>query len=279
MQRRLAQLEARRKIEEADAKAQIEHLRNVELKAAQTKLVEAEKMASLGQLTAGIAHEINNPVTFIVSSIAPLRRDLTDYEQLGGKGPEADELRQEIGALLDGIENGAKRTAEIVRSLRTFSRMDEGEMKPADLVAGIESTLTILGSRIKGVVEIERHYAPIPMVECRPGQLNQVFMNILSNALDALAGIPSPRIRIAVEQPTDTQVQITIADNGTGIPASIMNRLFEPFFTTKDVGSGTGLGLSISYGIIEQHCGHIDVTNSDGAVFTITLPIKQLSAQ
>ncbi len=275
MQRRIAQLDARRRIEEAYKLAEIEHLRNVELKAAQAKLVESEKMASLGQLTAGIAHEINNPVTFIASSIAPLRRDLAEYEQCGGTGPQADELREEIRALLDGIESGAKRTAEIVRSLRTFSRLDEGAIKPADLIAGIESTLTILASRIRGRIRLERYFDPIPNIECRPGQINQVLMNIISNAIDAVDTVADPCITIATRLLGSNTVQIEIADNGSGIPPSILGRLFEPFFTTKDVGKGTGLGLSISYGIIEQHSGRIDVANRGGAVFTITLPIRQ----
>jgi len=274
-QRRITQLEARRRIEEAHKLAEIEHLRNVELKAAQTQLVESEKMASLGQLTAGIAHEINNPVTFIASSIAPLRRDLREYESLNGQGPEAQELRKEILELLNGIETGARRTSEIVKSLRVFSRLDEGSIKKSDLVAGIDSTLTLLNSRIRGHVELVKEIDPIEPVECRPGQINQVFMNILSNALDALEHTPNPKITISVTSPDSTHVQVRFADNGPGVPTHLLNRLFEPFFTTKDVGKGTGLGLSISYGIIERHFGRIDVSNDGGAVFTITLPTHQ----
>lgn len=274
-QRRITQLEARRRIEEAHKLAEIEHLRNVELKAAQTQLVESEKMASLGQLTAGIAHEINNPVTFIASSIGPLRRDLQEYEALGGQGPGAEELRTEIRSLLDSIEMGARRTSEIVKSLRVFSRLDEGAIKNVDLVTGIESTLTLLNSRIRGRVEIIRDFAPIPEVECRAGQINQVFMNLLSNALDEIEKLDHPVIKISVGPVDATHVRVTIADNGPGIPEHIRSRIFEPFFTTKDVGKGTGLGLSISYGIIERHGGKINVSNDNGAVFTITLPIDQ----
>lgn len=274
-QRRITQLEARRRIEEAHKLAEIEHLRNVELKAAQTQLVESEKMASLGQLTAGIAHEINNPVTFIASSIGPLRRDLRDYEALGGQGPEAEELRVEIRSLLDSIEMGARRTSEIVKSLRVFSRLDEGSIKSADLIAGLESTLTLLSSRVRGHVEIVKDFEAIPYVECRAGQINQVFMNLITNALDALEGIERATITIKVMQPDEDHVRVRIADNGPGIPEHIRSRIFEPFFTTKDVGKGTGLGLSISYGIIERHGGRIEVTNDGGAVFTISLPIHQ----
>ncbi|MCX6141036.1 MAG: ATP-binding protein [Candidatus Kapabacteria bacterium] len=272
-QRRIEQLEARRRLEEAYKRAEIEQLRNVELKAAQTLLVESEKMASLGQLTAGIAHEINNPVNFIASSIGPLRRDLVEYEALGGKGADAEELRTEIFELLNGIETGARRTSDIVKSLRTFSRLDEGSIKEADLVVGIESTLTLLGGRIKGHFEIVRDYQEIPLVECRPGEINQVIMNILTNAMDALEFTEHPMISIGVRSAGPDGVQITIADNGTGIPEPLLSKLFDPFVTTKDVGKGTGLGLSISYGIIERHRGKIDVKNHGGAVFTITLPV------
>lgn len=274
-QRRISQLEARRRIEEAHTLAEIEQLRNVELKAAQTLLVESEKMASLGQLTAGIAHEINNPVTFIASSVAPLRRDLLEYESIGGTGPLADELRTEIFELLDGIETGARRTAEIVRSLRTFSRLDEGSIKLTDIVHGIESTLTLLNTRIRGIIDVVREYDDVPPIECRAGQINQVIMNILANAIDALEKTSNPTITIRVRRLGGEHVTITIADNGAGVPEASLPRLFEPFYTTKDVGKGTGLGLSISYGIIERHHGRIEVHNDNGAVFSITLPIAQ----
>ncbi len=274
-QRRIEQIEARRRLEEAHKRAEIEQLRNVELKAAQTRLVESEKMASLGQLTAGIAHEINNPVSYIVNSIGPLRRDLDEYESLGGRGPEAEELRAEIFGLLNAIETGAQRTAEIVKSLRTFSRLDESSLKNTDIIAGIESTLTILNSRIRGFIEIVKEYQDIPNIDCRPGEINQVIMNILSNAVDALEFTEHPVIRIRVNMQGPDTVTIMISDNGPGISTNVLSKVFEPFFTTKDVGKGTGLGLSISYGIIERHHGRIEVSNSSGAIFTITLPVRQ----
>lgn len=273
LQRRIAQVEAMKHVEEARHVADIERQRNAELLAAQAKLVESEKMASLGQLTAGIAHEINNPVTFIASSIEPLRRDIEEYEAIRGEGPLAEELRTEIAALLAGIENGARRTAEIVRSLRIFSRLDEGAMKNVDLIEGIQSTLTILRSRLSSGVNLQLDLQPLPLVECRPGEINQVFMNVISNAIDAVEHVTSPAISVSTMAQPQGCVTIRIADNGPGIPEHVRERLFEPFFTTKDVGKGTGLGLSISYGIIDRHHGRIEASNNNGAVFTIQLPI------
>lgn len=279
-QRRVSEIETQRAIEAAKRQTEIEHLRNVELKnaldelrSAQTQLIHAEKMASLGQLTAGIAHEINNPINFIASSIGPLRRDLRDYDGMKGQGSEATELRDEIIILLNGIETGAQRTAEIVKSLRSFTRLDEGDVKNVDLHEGLESTLMLLGTRLRDGVAIVRNYGELPRVECNAGQVNQVFMNVIANALDALEGRPDKRIEITTTQPDLKHVVIRIADNGPGIPEDVLDHLFEPFFTTKDVGKGTGLGLSISYGIIEQHQGTISVEIDNGTAFIITLPL------
>lgn len=279
-QRRISEIETQRTIESARRETEIEHLRNVELKnaldelrAAQTQLIHAEKMASLGQLTAGIAHEINNPINFIASSIGPLRRDLREYDGMKGQGSEAEELRDEIVTLLSGIETGAHRTAEIVRSLRSFTRLDEGDIKLVDLHEGLESTLTLLGTRLRDGVAIIKSFGDIPLVECKPGQINQVFMNIISNALDALEGRPDARIEIATTRADADHVAVRITDNGPGIPDDVRERLFEPFFTTKDVGKGTGLGLSISFGIVEQHHGTITVASDGGTSFIITLPL------
>lgn len=275
-QRRIVHLEARRRIEEAQQLAEIEHLRNVELKAAQTLLVESERLASLGQLTAGIAHEINNPITFISSAISPLRRDILELISASGTVEHQNMLRSEILELLDAIESGARRTSEIVSSLRLFSRLDEGAIKESNIIEGIESTITLLSMRIRGQVEIVRNYDDIPSVECRPGQINQVIMNLLSNALDALENTPKPTIAISVKKLENDCIEIEVADNGPGIPLDVLSQVFEPFFTTKEVGKGTGLGLSISYGIIERHGGRISVTNTPGASFKIVLPIVQL---
>ena len=159
--------------------------------------------------------------------------------------------------------------------MRTFSRLDEADLKNTDIIAGIESTLTILNSRIRGFIEIVKDYQDIPNIDCRPGEINQVIMNILSNAVDALEFTEQPCIRIRVSMHGLDSVTIVISDNGPGIPTPVLSKVFEPFFTTKDVGKGTGLGLSISYGIIERHHGRIEVSNSSGAIFTITLPVRQ----
>lgn len=269
-----------------------------DLKSAQSQLVDAEKMASLGQLTAGIAHEINNPINFVTSNIEPLRTDMNDilgilsqYKELAKDDTKFDPVRdaeskidlpysiQEIESLLSGIQEGAQRTSQIVNSLKTFSRMDEDTLKDSDINDGLISTLTILRSEIGGI-SLETDYGNLPQVECYPGKLNQVFMNLLDNAIyavkEAHGDSDKGLIRVTTEQAND-HVQITISDNGKGMSEEVKNRIFEPFFTTKDVGKGTGLGLSISYSIIENHHGTILVTSTPGkgTTFTISIPIKQ----
>jgi signal transduction histidine kinase len=277
----------------------------IELKTAQRQLIQAEKMSSLGLLTAGIAHEINNPINFVSANIGPLRRNLTDvrdildtYRDLSTisdpkpalealkvreKAIDLDYTVKEITALLDGIEEGAKRTAEIVQGLRNFSRTDEQVIKLADIHQGIDSTLTLLHNKYKDHVEIIRDYGSIPEIECFLGQLNQVFMNILSNAIQAIIDQKQHDgkiwIRTSVLGPD--RIQIRIRDNGTGMSEDVRKKIFDPFFTTKEVGVGTGLGLSISYGIIEKHNGQIDVESTLGmrTEFIITLPIRQHIAE
>jgi signal transduction histidine kinase len=292
---RLDVIESARKIEIAQKEAEIERLRSVELasaldrlKAAQAQLVHAEKMSSLGQLTAGIAHEINNPVNFLRTSISPLRRDLLEIRQIyhaaiDSLEPEArarmlaalaasdrDELAAEVEGLLDGIAEGAIRTSEIVRGLRTFSRLDEDELKEVDLLEGIESTLTLLGSRLDAITVV-RDLAPLPGVECYPGQINQVFMNLLTNAVDACG--PGGTISITTTS-DDAGVRVTIADTGSGISSEHLSHIFEPFFTTKPVGSGQGLGLAIAHSIVENHGGAMIVESEVGvgSTFTVVLP-------
>ncbi|HZK76999.1 MAG TPA: ATP-binding protein, partial [Candidatus Kapabacteria bacterium] len=272
-----------------------------ELKSAQRQLLQAEKMSSLGLLTAGIAHEINNPINFVSANIGPLRRNLADvlailsqYQELDGtknlelamesiRRDEAtlnlDYAVGEISKLLDGIQEGASRTAEIVQGLRNFSRTDEQSLKLADLHQGIDSTLTLLHNKYKNQVDIVKEYGDIPEIECFLGQLNQVFMNILSNAIYAVSenGRGHGNIWIRTRQTIDNTIEIRFRDDGLGMPDDIRKKIFDPFFTTKDVGVGTGLGLSISYGIIEKHGGHINVESEPGkgTEFIITLPIKQ----
>jgi hypothetical protein len=268
------------------------------LKNTQSQLVHAEKMSSLGQLTAGIAHEINNPINFVSSNIHPLKRDMDDlvsmfseaekiaekkmkredYELISGLKERYDFefIKEEINLLLEGMSEGVNRTVEIIRGLKLFSRLDEDDLKRVDLEEGIDSTLTLLNSSINHHIKIKKHYGSIPLVECYGGKINQVFMNIISNSIQALTNskIKKPEITITTEK-MDSSVRISISDNGPGIPDEIKDRIFEPFFTTKPVGEGTGLGLSIVYQIIENLHGQITVNSEidKGTEFIITLPI------
>lgn len=275
----------------------------VDLKDAQAQLVNAEKMASLGQLTAGIAHEINNPINFVKSNIKPLQLDIKDLievideydtlhntseEDLQKKLKDIDALKkqidisfvkQELHSLIKGIEDGAERTAEIVRGLRTFSRLDESEIKTVNIHDGLDSTLVLLKNSMPHHLKIEKQYDAHGDIECLPGKLNQVFMNILNNAIQAITAKPvqgnNENILLRTEDVGD-DIRIHIKDSGGGMPEEVRNRIFEPFFTTKDVGEGTGLGLAIVYKIIEQHHGKIEVTSTigEGTEFIITLPRK-----
>lgn len=268
----------------------------------QIQLVNQEKMASLGQLTAGIAHEINNPINFVSSNISPLKRDIADileimeaYRKKGDeefsiqtknslvkleKDLEYHYLLEEIDQLLKGMEDGAKRTVEIVKGLRLFSRVDEQDVKKVDIHDGLDSTLILLNSSMQGKITVHREYGQIPKVECLAGKINQVFMNILNNAIQAMMedGVHNPEPQIWLRTSlTEGMVKIEIQDNGPGIPEEIKQRIFEPFFTTKAVGKGTGLGLSIVYSIIENHKGEIKVVSEKGkgTNFIIKLPVLQ----
>nr|MBI1229831.1 GHKL domain-containing protein [Cytophagales bacterium] len=272
------------------------------LKDTQTQLVNQEKMASLGQLTAGIAHEINNPINFVSSNISPLKRDIRDILELmelyREKGKlefsaeskselsdfeddlELDYLLEEVNQLLSGMEDGAKRTVEIVRGLKLFSRIDEQDVKEVDIHDGLDSTLVLLNSSMGGRIGVRKEYASLPMVECLAGKINQVFMNIISNAVHALLDHPiegrSPELFLKTSQ-EGNYIVIQITDNGPGMPEHVRDKIFEPFFTTKPVGKGTGLGLSIVYTIIENHKGTINVESelNIGTSFIIKLPINQ----
>lgn len=272
-----------------------------DLRSAQAQLVDAEKMASLGQMTAGIAHELNNPINFVSSNIDPLRRDLQDiftilgaYQKADAEGASAEEslaaarklseeleldyLKTEMDQLLRGISDGASRTAEIVKGLRIFSRLDEDALKKADINECLRSTLVILKSTIKSEAPVEvKLDESLPEIMCYPGKLNQVFMNIIVNALQATASTGRPynerKVTVSSED-TGEAVVVRISDNGTGIPEKVKARIFDPFFTTKNVGQGTGLGLSIVLGIVNDHNGTIEVETKEGegTVFIITLP-------
>ncbi|HMR18053.1 MAG TPA: 7TM diverse intracellular signaling domain-containing protein [Sphingobacterium sp.] len=276
------------------------------LKETQSQLIEAEKMASLGQLTAGVAHEINNPINFVTSNVGPLKRDVkmiwdtleevervafldnlsADEKQLRIKAYkdeiDIDYLKTEVDFLLKGMHDGASRTAEIVKSLRIFSRVDEDTLTFADINEGLESAMVILNSAIKDTIDIQKNYGKLPLIECYAGKLNQVFLNILTNAIYAIEKKFLNNIggKLMIEtgiHEEESCSYVKISDNGIGIPEDIRGKLFEPFFTTKDVGEGTGLGMSIAYNTIAKHHGRIIVESivGEGSTFTLIIPIKQ----
>ena len=267
------------------------------LRVTQSKLVESEKMASLGQLTAGIAHEINNPVNFISSNLSPLKLNireimeiLNEYRKLNDPEPNSSSLKKvrqleekynieylvkELDTILDGIGEGTERTKEIVLGLRNFSRLDKHELKEVRISDMIDSSLVLLRNQYKDRIAITKSYDPdLTYVECYPGQLSQVLINILNNAIQAIEGQGSISLKTKLYK---NQVIISITDTGKGIPKDKLDNIFDPFYTTKDVGEGTGLGLSISYGIIQDHNGRIDVESvlGEGTTFKITLPVRQ----
>jgi signal transduction histidine kinase len=269
------------------------------LKATQAQLVDAEKMASLGQLTAGIAHEINNPINFVSANIKPLQMDIqdiievinkyetiTDTENLESKLKEIESYKSqidleytksEIKTLLSGIEDGAKRTAEIVTGLKTFSRLDEGDVKTANINDGIESTLTMLRSSIPENIKIIKNLGTIPVIECFPGKLNQVFMNTFNNAIHAIEETKvGGTLTISSYVLNEDHICVSVEDTGIGMTPETKAKIFEPFFTTKDVGQGTGLGMSIVFTIIQSHHGLIDIESEykKGTKITFTIPMK-----
>lgn len=271
-----------------------------DLKRAQSKLVIAEKMSSLGQLTAGIAHEINNPINFVASNVSPLRRDfnalldaLDRIEAIGlqhegtteskrkaieqyKSDEDLDYLKTEIGFLLNGIQDGATRTAEIVKGLRVFSRVDEAELKAANINDGIRSTLVIVNNLVHGI-EVKVDLADCPEILCYPGKLNQVFLNIITNAIGAIrerhGQEAGGRLEVRTYPEGEDTICVMIKDNGTGMDEHTLSKLYEPFFTTKKVGEGMGLGMSIVFSIIKEHNANIlvDSVVNEGTTFTIKL--------
>lgn len=271
----------------------------------QLKLIHTEKMARLGQLVASVAHEINNPVNFIYANLTYVdtyAQDLLSlidlYEQshiptapeIQDKIEEIDLefLKEDLPKIVSSIKMGTERICELVLTLRNFSRLEEAQMKAANIHEGIDSTLLMLRDRLKEksghpAIEIVKEYENLPLVECYAGQLNQVFMNILSNAIDALHqqdsdNSPNPTITIGTQVLDGDRVRISIKDNGAGMTEAIQARLFDPFFTTKEVGKGTGLGLSISHEIVtKKHGGQLRCISApgEGAEFFIELPIRQ----
>ncbi len=266
------------------------------LEEAQGQLIQSEKMASIGQLSAGIAHEINNPVGFITSNIQTLgdyfqrlASALEDFKQVGRatndptiianceaiiKKHQIDYILEDTDDLINESLEGSSRVMSIVKNLKEFSHIDGSEWTYASIENCIESTLKIINNEIKYHITLERDYQlNMPEVYCQPMQINQVLLNILVNASQAIEG--EGTIRISLHTYAEKSVQIRIKDSGCGIPAEIRDKIFDPFFTTKEVGSGTGLGLSVSYGIVKNHRGTIELTSDVGAgtEFIITLPI------
>lgn len=283
-------------------KAQQLELTLHELRETQVQLIQSEKMSGLGQMVAGIAHEINNPVNFIhgnLGHVADSCNDLLELIRLYQEYypqtlPEIEDCIEEIDLefvsddlpqMLDSMRMGTDRIREIVIALRNFSRLDEAGMKEVDLHEGIESTLTVINSRLQDAIAVRKLYGTLPPIQCYPAKLNQVWLNLLTNAIDALelgTGIDLhnaliPIITIQTAQLDSQRLQIKIQDNGMGIPAKVRDKIFDPFFTTKTVGKGTGLGLSVCYQIVKQHGGQIEVSSrpGKGSIFTIALPIKQ----
>ena len=267
--------------EELEDKNQQLEEKNQQILQAQAQLVHSEKMASLGQLVAGVAHEINNPVSFISSGLPTLRRDL---DRLGSfvsedqRDSRFEALRKRIGTLVDLIDEGAHRTSEIVDNLRAFSRLDEAELKTVDLHPGLDSTLNLLQNLTKNRIRIIRRYGSIPPVQCYGSQINQVFMNLIVNAIQAIEG--EGTLTLTTRTAGDEHVEIMIRDTGCGMTESVQQKMFDPFFTTKPVGEGTGLGLSISHGILETHHATLEIDSQPGlgTEVKITLPIRLAAA-
>jgi len=262
------------------------------------QLLQAEKMASIGQLAAGIAHEINNPVGFVNSNMGSLKEYVDTlfgvidaYQQVLLDGPgapvlqarmapllqaaELDYLRQDATALVRESLEGLRRVRDIVQALKDFTHVGEAEWQLADLHKGLDSTLNIVANELKLRATVAKDYAELPLVRCHASQLNQVFVNLLVNAAQAMQQPGVIRIATGVAAGKPDWVWVRIADSGAGIAPEHLQRIFEPFFTTKPVGSGTGLGLSLSYRIVQRHGGHIDVSSAagQGTAFTVHLPV------
>jgi len=274
----------------------------IDLKNTQSQLVSTEKMASLGQVTAGVAHEINNPINFVSANLKPLKSDIDDvlalikkyellipneanadqYKEIEGfrKEIDIDYLKDEMNLLLVGIEDGAKRTTEIVAGLKNFSRLDESDIKEADLNEGIKSTLVLLRSAFPENLNLVVDLGTISYIECMPGKLNQVFMNLLNNALFAISkNISKEKHSLIIKSyELNNLVYVSIEDTGIGMSEEVISKIYEPFFTTKDVGEGTGLGMSIVFSILKRHKAELKIKSEVGMGTKMTLILnKQLT--
>ncbi|MBI2278085.1 MAG: PAS domain S-box protein [Dechloromonas sp.] len=289
---------SQRKRDEASLLASYSELKqiNEKLAEAQNQLLQSEKMASIGQLAAGVAHEINNPIGFVSSNLGTLHNYVDEllklqesYEKLEGNpnDPELleavrqqratadlDFLRQDIPVLMRETADGVQRVRQIVKDLKDFSHVDEAEWQESDLHACLDSTLNVVWNELKYKAKVVKEYGELPLVSCIPSQLNQVFMNLLVNAAQAISGQGTITIRTGS---ADDRVWVEVADTGQGIAPEHLKRIFDPFFTTKPVGKGTGLGLSVSYGIIKKHGGQIDVSSEPGhgTRFRVWMPIAR----
>jgi two-component system NtrC family sensor kinase len=298
----MTDITARKHMEESlQKKGEEQQMLIARLQEAQNQLLQSEKMASIGQLAAGVAHEINNPVGFVNSNMNSLSgyvdtlfgviRDLEACVQTQAPDPallasiagirdraDLGFLEGDVKALVRESMDGLKRVKDIVQALKDFSHVDENEWQVADLHEGLESTLKIVGNELKYKATIDKQYGVLPLIPCLASQLNQVFMNLLVNAGHALGDSGTITIRTGT---ADDMAWIAIADTGCGIKPENLSRIFEPFFTTKAIGSGTGLGLSLSYGIINKHGGRIEVASvvGRGTTFTIWLPLVQAEAK
>jgi two-component system, NtrC family, sensor kinase len=280
----------------SDLKKKINELEsaNLELKETQSRLVHSSKMVSLGQLVAGVAHELNNPIGFIYSNMGHLREYSDKLLQLADRAeaspsllPEIkkeldiDYIREDLPKLVASCEDGARRTRDIVLGLRNFSRLEEAKLKEVDIHESIDNTLNLLAGEIKNRIQVVRDYGKLPLVTCYASQVNQVFMNILSNAVQAIEGNGNIWITTRLQTRTDGRemVQISFQDSGKGMTSQTMDKIFDPFFSTKGVGQGTGLGLSISYGIIQSHGGEILVKSQVGigTEFLVQIPVRPVS--
>ena len=267
------------------------------LEEAHQQLLQSEKMASIGQLAAGVAHEINNPIGYVKSNLSSLQEYVDDLLKVIAAAEAArdgmsdadrsafdavctevdlDFLRDDLPAMLDQSRDGIDRVRRIVQDLKDFSHSDDGNFAWADLHHGINSTLNIVANELKYRADVSCDFGELPQVECILAQLNQVFMNLLVNAAQAMPDDRRGHI-IVRTRPLGDSVQLEFSDDGSGIPGANLKRIFDPFFTTKPVGKGTGLGLSLSYGIIQKHNGRIEVESSPekGTLFRITLPVRQ----